>query len=122
MEAKGKLGDKFTKAQQKELDEATEAIVDLEEQIELAPDDKADAGKAATVAAVAKGTEKMVQLELSYGVRYDSKTGKEINHPVKQSFTFGEWQLFKKNYKRLGYTIVAVINDPYNDATELIDK
>ena len=100
----------------------TEDIVDLEEQIELAPADEAP--KTATTAKyeVPKGTEKLVQVKLSTGNRYDPKTGKEINKPVPQMFNYGEWQLFKKNYKLLGYTITEVMNDPFKDATALIGK
>lgn len=112
----------FTKEQQARLSKVTEDIVDLEEQIELAPADEAP--KAATTAKyeVPKGTEKLVHVKLSTGNRYDPKTGKEINKPVPQMFNYGEWQLFKKNYKLLGYTIVEVMNDPFKDATPLIDK
>ena len=100
----------------------TEDIIDLEEQIELAPADEAP--KTATTAKyeVPKGTEKLVHVKLSTGNRYDPKTGREINKPVPQMFNYGEWQLFKKNYKLLGYTIVEVMNDPFKDATPLIDK
>lgn len=112
----------FTKEQQARLSKVTEDIVDLEEQIELAPADEAP--KTATTAEyeVPKGTEKLVQVKLSTGNRYNPKTGKEINKPVPQMFNYGEWQLFKKNYKLLGYTIVEVMNDPFKDATPLIDK
>lgn len=112
----------FTKEQQARLSKVTEDIVDLEEQIELAPADEAP--KTATTAKyeVPKGTEKLVQVKLSTGNRYDPKTGKEINKPVPQMFNYGEWQLFKKNYKLLGYTITEVMNDPFKDATPLIGK
>ena len=112
----------FTKEQQARLSKVAEDIIDLEEQIELAPADEAP--KTATTAEyeVPKGTEKLVHIKLSTGNRYDPKTGKEINKPVPQTFNYGEWQLFKKNYKLLGYTIVEVMNDPFKDATPLIDK
>lgn len=112
----------FTNEQQARLSKVTEDIIDLEEQIELAPADEAP--KTATTAEyeVPKGTEKLVHVKLSTGNRYDPKTGKEINKPVPQAFNYGEWQLFKKNYKLLGYTIVEVMNDPFKDATPLIDK
>lgn len=112
----------FTNEQQARLSKVTEDIIDLEEQIELAPADEAP--KTATTAEyeVPKGTEKLVHIKLSTGNRYDPKTGKEINKPVPQTFNYGEWQLFKKNYKLLGYTIVEVMNDPFKDATSLIDK
>lgn len=109
----------FTKEQQTRLDEVVESIVDVEEQIELAQD---DTEQSKPKYEMPKGTEKMVHIRLSSGNRYDPKTGKEINKPIPQMFTFGEWELFKKNYKLLGYTITEVMNDPYNDATPLIGK
>ena len=112
----------FTKEQQERLSKVTEDIVDLEEQIELAPADEAP--KTATTAKyeVPKGTEKLVHVKLSTGNRYDPKTGKEINKPVPQTFNYGEWRLFKKNYKLLGYTITDVMNDPFDDAAARIGK
>lgn len=104
----------FSPEQQQRLNEVAEAIVDLEEQIELA-------GEEPTFE-VPKGTEKMVHVKIAEGNRFDPKTGKEINFPKYQAFTYGEWQLFKKNHKLLGYTIVEVLHDPYGDATELLNK
>lgn len=101
----------FTEEQQARLSYVTEAVFDLEEQIELAPSEK-----------IAKGTEKMVQVKIISGNRFDPRTGREIKTPVFQMFSFGEWELFKKNYKRLGYTITDVINDPFKDAAQLINK
>jgi hypothetical protein len=113
----------FTKEQQARLSKVTEDIVDLEEQIELAPaDETPKAISTAEKYEVPKGTEKLVHVKLSTGNRFDPKTGKEINKPVPQTFNYGEWQLFKKNYKLLGYTITEVMNDPFNDATALIGK
>ena len=109
----------FTKEQQARLNEVTEAVVDMEEQIELAPEDEAPEAKKYEVP---KGTEKLVQVKLSTGNRFDPKTGKEISKPVPQMFNYGEWELFKKNYKLLGYTITEVMNDPFKDATPLIGK
>lgn len=109
----------FTKEQQARLNEVTEAVVDMEEQIELAPEDEAPEAKKYEVP---KGTEKLVQVKLSTGNRFDPKTGKEINKPVPQMFNYGEWELFKKNYKLLGYTITEVMNDPFKDAAPLIGK
>lgn len=109
----------FTKEQQARLNEVTEAVVDMEEQIELAPEDEAPEAKKYEVP---KGTEKLVQVKLSTGNRFDPKTGKEINKPIPQMFNYGEWELFKKNYKLLGYTITEVMNDPFKDATPLIGK
>lgn len=112
----------FTKEQQARLNEVTEAVVDLEEQIELASEDETPKAAGTKKYEIAKGTEKLVQVKISMGNRFDPKTGKEINKAVPQSFNFGEWDLFKKNYKLLGYTIVEVINDPFKDATPLINK
>ena len=112
----------FTKEQQERLSKVTEDIVDLEEQIELAPADEAPNTATTAEYEVPKGTEKLVHIKLSTGNRYDPKTGKEINKPVPQTFNYGEWQLFKKNYKLLGYTITEVMNDPFKDATALIGK
>ena len=100
----------------------TEDIVDLEEQIELAPVDETPKAISAAKYKVPKGTENLVQVMLSTGNRYDPKTGKEINKPIPQMFNYGEWELFKKNYKLLGYTIVEVMNDPFKDAASLIEK
>ncbi len=111
----------FTKEQQARLNKVTEDIVDLEEQIELAPADEAPKATAAKNEAP-KSTEKLVHVKLSTGNRFDPKTGKEIDKPVPQMFNYGEWQLFKKNYKLLGYTITEVMNDPFGDATALIGK
>lgn len=108
----------FTKEQQARLNKVTEDIVDLEEQIELAPEDETLKAKYK----VPKGTEKLVHVKLSTGNRFDPKTGKEVNEPVPQMFNYGEWELFKKNYKLLGYTITEVLNDPFKDATPLIGK
>lgn len=110
----------FTKEQQARLSKVTEDIVDLEEQIELAPEDETPTTTAKYE--VPKGTEKLVHIKLSTGNRFDPKTGKEINKPVPQMFNYGEWQLFKKNYKLLGYTITEVMNDPFKDAIPLIGK
>jgi ElaB/YqjD/DUF883 family membrane-anchored ribosome-binding protein len=112
----------FTKEQQARLNKVTEDIVDLEEQIELAPADETPKTATAVKYEVPKGTEKLVHVKLSTGNRFDPKTGKEINKPVPQMFNYGEWELFKKNYKLLGYTITEVMNDPFKDATPLIGK
>lgn len=61
-----------------------------------------------------------VKLKIAFGNRYSRRTGKEINPPQPVSFTYGEWQLFKESYRRLGYEIVEVINDPFGDAAALV--
>ena len=68
------------------------------------------------------GTEKMVHLSLVHGRRFNPFTRKEESAPFTQLFTFAEWQLFKKNFKGLGYTIMEALHDPYGDAAELVTK
>ena len=68
------------------------------------------------------GTEKMVHLSIVHGRRFNPMTGKEESPAYTQMFTFAEWQLFKNAYKGLGYTIMAVLHDPYGDAKELVQK
>lgn len=70
----------------------------------------------------AAGKAKLLTLRIVRGRRYNPMTGKEESHPYVQSFTFGEWRVFKKNYKRLGYTILEVINDPFGDAADYVTK
>lgn len=120
MAAKKANSKTFSPEQQQRLNEVTEAIVDLEEQIELAGEEPETSEK--PVFEVPKGTEKMVHLMLAQGNRFDPKTGKEINFPNRQSFTYGEWQLFKKNFKQLGYTITEVLHDPYGEAKALLNQ
>ena len=64
----------------------------------------------------------MVHLSLVRGRRFNPLTGKEESKVFTQLFTFAEWQLFKKNYKNLGYTIMAALHDPYGDAAEIVTK
>ena len=49
-------------------------------------------------------------------------TGKEESKPCTQLFTFAEWQLFKKNFKGLGYSIMKVLHDPYGEAKDFVAK
>lgn len=58
---------------------------------------------------------------VAFGDRFSKRTGKEVNPPQKRYFSFGEWQVFKQNYKLLGYSITAIINDPFGDAAGLIE-
>lgn len=62
-----------------------------------------------------------VVVMVAFGDRFSKRTGKEVNPPQKRYFSFGEWQVFKQNYKLLGYSITAVINDPFGDAAGLIE-
>lgn len=96
---------------EKEIAEITSQISDVEKKL-----------KALDKYQVEPGTENLVQVMISFGSRYSAKTGKEINKPQKMVFSYGEWLLFKQSYKRLGYTITKVINDPFDDAEELVEK
>lgn len=74
-------------------------------------------------ASAESATEKVdsVVVMVAFGDRFSKRTGKEVNPPKKHYFSFGEWQLFKQNYKLLGYSITGVVNDPYGDATALVE-
>lgn len=95
----------------KELASNAKRIAQLEAQI-----------KALDENAIEPGTENLVQLKVSFGNRFSARTGKEINKPQPVCFSYGEWQLFKESYERLGYQITEVINDPYGDAAELVSQ
>lgn len=62
-----------------------------------------------------------VVVMVAFGDRFSKRTGKEVNPPQKRYFSFGEWQVFKQNYKLLGYSVTSVINDPFGDAADLIE-
>lgn len=108
---KAKGGDAWTEELQNELNDIVLTLVDLEEYIEERQ--KTEGNKPYVPA---KGTEKMVHLMIVRGRRFNPQTGKEETKPYPQMFTFGEWQIFKQNYKMLGYSIIKVLHDPYNEA------
>ena len=120
---KAKGGKAWTPALQEELDDVALFLVDVDDVIE---EKAANAsGETATKTPSynpAPGTEKMVHLSIVRGRRFNPMTGKEESPAYTQMFTFAEWQLFKKTYKGLGYTIMAALHDPYGDAAELVTK
>lgn len=124
LEKEKKAGKNWTEAKQDELDEIVVFIVDLDEYIEGREknSEPANEGSQESSSKVAEGTEKLIQVSLIRGRRYDPATGKLLSKPFIQMFTHSEWQLFKKNFKGLGYTITAVHNDPYGDAAALVTK
>lgn len=71
---------------------------------------------------VEEGTEKMVHVSIVKGRRFNPSTGIEESAPFVQMFNFGEWQLFKRHFKALGYTIIKALHDPYGDAEDLVTK
>lgn len=117
---KAKGGKAWTPALQEELDEVVLFLVDVDDIIE----EKSSASKtqAKSDYTPKPGTEKMVHLSLVRGRRFNPLTGKEESEVFTQLFTFAEWQLFKNNFKGLGYTIMAALHDPYGDAAELVQK
>lgn len=113
---KAKGGKVWTSELQEELDDVALFLVDVDDVIEE---------KAATKTSSYNpepGTEKMVHLSLVRGRRFNPLTGKEESKAFTQLFTFAEWQLFKKNYKNLGYTVMAALHDPYGDAAQIVTK
>lgn len=118
--AKAKGGKAWTSDLQEELDDVVLFLVDIDDIIE----EKSSALKTQAKSGYTPkpGTEKMVHLSIVHGRRFNPMTGKEESLAYTQIFTFAEWQLFKKAYKGLGYTIMAALHDPYGDAAELVQK
>lgn len=118
--AKAKGGKAWTTEMQEELDEIALFLVDVDDVIE----EKSSASKTQAESGYTPkpGTENMVHLSIVRGRRFNPMTGKEESPVYTQVFTFAEWQLFKKAYKGLGYTIMAALHDPYGDAAELVQK
>lgn len=118
--AKAKGGKAWTSDLQEELDEVVLFLVDVDDIIEEKQKEATSTTKNEYV--IKPGTEKMVHLSIVCGRRFNPMTGKEESPAYTQMFTFAEWQLFKKTYKGLGYTIMAALHDPYGDAAELVQK
>ena len=118
--AKAKGGKAWTSNLQEELDEVVLFLVDIDDIIE----EKSSVSEVQVESNYTPepGTEKMVHLSIVHGRRFNPMTGKEESPAYTQMFTFAEWQLFKNTYKGLGYTIMAVLHDPYGDAKELVQK
>lgn len=118
--AKAKGGKAWTSDLQEELDEVVLFLVDVDDIIEEKQKEATSTTKNEYV--IKPGTEKMVHLSIVRGRRFNPMTGKEESPAYTQMFTFAEWQLFKKTYKGLGYTIMAALHDPCGDAAELVQK
>lgn len=123
--AKAKNAKTFTEQQQNELNSVTLWLVDAEEVLaQKEADAVKEAAEAKEPAKVqtsgayipAPGTEKLIHVQLVRGNRFDPKTGEEKVKPYAQLFSYGEFMLFSKNYKRLGFDIVKVLHDPYSIA------
>ena len=108
---------RWTEAMQEDLDATALYIVDIEDVLEEKTSSTSN-GEYEPKA----GTEKLVHLSIVKGRRFNPMTGKEESKPYTQLFTFAEWQLFKKNFKGLGYSIMKVLHDPYGEAKDFIAK
>lgn len=108
---------RWTEAMQEDLDATALYIVDIEDALEEKTSSTSD-GEYEPKA----GTEKLVHLSIVKGRRFNPMTGKEESRPYTQLFTFAEWQLFKKNFKGLGYSIIKVLYDPYGEAKDFVAK
>lgn len=112
--------DAFTVEQKTEFDLNAEELKKAETRLAVVEEAlKQNTNNAATGSQSGEDSQ-LVKLKIAFGNRFSSKTGKEINSPQPVSFTYGEWQLFKESYCRLGYEITEIINDPYGDAAALV--
>lgn len=119
---KAKGGKAWTDESQEKLNEVTLFLVDLEEAMEEKEALQVQETKQTESYVPQKGTEKMVHLSIVRGRRFNPTTGKEESKAYIQLFTFPEWQLFKKHFRSLGYSIMAVLHDPYGEAADLVVK
>lgn len=116
LEALKAKGDKsWTSTLQKELDDIALFLVDIDDIIE-------EKTVKTSSYIPAPGTEKMVHVSLALGRRFNPNTGKEESKVFTQLFTFPEWQLFKKNYRNLGYVVMSILHNPYEDAKDIAVK
>lgn len=109
--------DAFTAEQKKEFDNNAKELKTAETRLAIVE----EALKQNASSAYTDNTSGKVVVMVAFGDRFSKRTGKEVNPPQKRYFSFGEWQVFKQNYKLLGYSITAVINDPFGDAAGLIE-
>lgn len=112
--------DAFTVEQKTEFNLNAEELKKAEARLAVVEEAlKQNANSAATSGQSGEDSQ-FVKLKIAFGNRFSRRTGKEVNPPQPVSFTYGEWQLFKESYRRLGYEITEVINDPYGDAAALV--
>ena len=110
--------DAFTVEQKTEFDNNAEELKKAEARLAVVE----EALKQNVFSTPADKSDKAVVVMVAFGDRFSKRTGKEVNPPQKRYFSFGEWQVFKQNYKLLGYSITAIINDPFGDAAGLIEE
>ena len=109
--------DAFTVEQKTEFDNNAEELKKAEARLAVVE----EALKQNVFSTPADKSDKAVVVMVAFGDRFSKRTGKEVNPPQKRYFSFGEWQVFKQNYKLLGYSITAIINDPFGDAAGLVE-
>ena len=119
MAEKAKNPDGFTQEKYDELEDLALTIERLK--AETPGNSSEEKTKEAEYEAPA-GTEKSVHLVISYGKGFNANTGEPIAKPYVAIFSYGEWVIFKNNFKRLGYTIHKVLYDPYNEASQYVKK
>lgn len=112
--------DAFTVEQKTEFDLNAEELKKAETRLAVVEEALKQNTNNAAAGSQSGEDSQLVKLKIAFGNRFSSKTGKEINSPQPVSFTYGEWQLFKESYRRLGYEITEIINDPYGDAAALV--
>lgn len=115
----------LTQEQQNELNSIALLLVDIDEAIEAKENEAKTAAKEAAAKPVVpaftapKGQEKMVHLSVCRGRRFNQLTGEEVSPRYTLALTRGEWRLFKKHYKKLGYHVFSVLHDPIGEATAM---
>ena len=109
--------DAFTVEQKTEFDNNAEELKKAEARLAVVEETL----KQNVFSTPADKSDKTVVVMVAFGDRFSKRTGKEVNPPQKRYFSFGEWQVFKQNYKLLGYSVTGVINDPFGDAAGLIE-
>lgn len=119
---KAKGGKAWTEKLQEELTEVTLNLVDVEEAIATKLEAKGKE-EAPITYSVPAGTEDMVHLlVVKGGRRFNPLTGDEESKPYRIMLTYSEWQLFKNNFSGLGYIIMQVLHDKYNEAKDYVVK
>ena len=109
--------DAFTVEQKTEFDKNAEDLKAAEARLAVVEEAlKQNASSAST-----DSTSGKVVAMVAFGDRFSKRTGKEVNPPQKRYFSFGEWQVFKQNYKLLGYSITDITNDPFGGAADLVE-
>ena len=104
-ELKAAGGDKWTEEMQKKLNSVALTIVDVE-----AAEEEYNSQYHPK-----PGTEKLVHAKIVRGRRFNPATGKEESEPFVQMFSYPEWQIFEKNMSLLGFAVLEVLYNPYNE-------